>query len=57
MELERIYLTSIAPCSVEIGDFRNRWEAELTLNELKKQFKGAPIRECINLPELQDIQY
>lgn len=55
MKLERIYLTSIAPnYSVEIGDFRNRWEAELTLNELKKHFKGALIRESvINLPELQ----
>ena len=54
MELDRIYLTSIAPnYSVEIGDFRNRWEAELTLNELKEHFKGAVIRESeINLPKL-----
>ena len=55
MDLDRIYLTSIAPnYSVEIGDFRNRWEAELTLNELKKHFEGAIIRESkINLPELK----
>lgn len=54
MELDRIYLESIAPnYSVAVGDYRTRWEAELALGDLKKHYPDALLVPSeINLPDL-----
>ena len=50
----RIYLESITPnYSVAVGDYRDRWEAEIALSEYLKKYRDALIIPSeINLPEL-----
>lgn len=50
-----VYLESISPnYSVAIGNFRDRWEAEPALKELKKSYRQALIIPAeIELPELK----
>tara|TARA_B000000532_G_scaffold62931_1_gene49604 strand:- start:5738 stop:6187 length:450 start_codon:yes stop_codon:yes gene_type:complete len=50
-----VYLISISPnYSVSVGNFRDRWEAELVLKELKKTYRQALIVPAeIELPELK----
>ena len=54
MNHKRIYLESITPnYSVAIGDFRDRWEAEIALSEYVKTYQDALIIPSeIHLPEL-----
>ena len=50
-----VYLISISPnYSVSVGNFRDRWEAEPVLKELKKTYRQALIVPAeIELPELK----
>lgn len=50
-----VYLESISPnYSVAVGNFRDRWEAEPALKELKKSYRHALIIPTeIELPELK----
>ena len=54
MNHKRIYLESITPnYSVAIGDFRDRWEAEIALSEYVKTYQDALIIPSeIKLPKL-----
>ena len=54
MDHSRIYLESITPnYSVAIGDYRDRWEAELALAKYKKSYRDALIVPAeIALPDL-----
>ena len=54
LEERNVYLESIAPnYSVVVGDFRNRWEAESALPNLKKRYPSALIIPTdIELPKL-----
>ncbi len=51
---DNIYLESITPnYSVAVGNYRDRWEAEIALSEYSKKYKDALIIPCeIKLPEL-----
>ena len=50
----RVYLESIAPnYSVEVGDYRTRWEGEIALSDLKKMYPDALlVPSAIQLPDL-----
>lgn len=52
---DRIYLESISPnYSVALGDYRDRWEAELALSALKKKYRDALIIPAeIKMPDLK----
>ena len=54
MDHSRIYRESITPnYSVAIGDYRDRWEAELALAKYKKSYRDALIVPAeIALPDL-----
>ena len=54
LDHNRIYLESITPnYSVAVGDYRNRWEAEIALSEYLKKYGDALIIPSeIKLPEL-----
>ena len=54
MDHGRIYLEAISPnFSVSIGDYRDRWEAEIALSEYVKKYRDALITPSeIKLPEL-----
>ncbi len=54
MDHSRIYLESITPnYSVAIGDYRDRWEAEIALAKYKKAYRDALIIPAeIALPDL-----
>ncbi len=51
----RIYLESLPPnYTVSLGDYRNRWEAELALTKLKRRYPDALIMQTeIKLPDLK----
>ncbi len=51
----RIYLESLPPnYTVTLGDYRNRWEAELALTKLKRRYPDAIIMQSeIKLPDLK----
>ena len=52
---DRIYLESISPnYSVALGDYRDRWEAELALSSLKRKYRDALIIPAeIKMPDLK----
>ena len=54
LDHNRIYLESITPnYSVAVGDYRDRWEAEIALSEYLKTYRDALIIPSeIKLPEL-----
>ena len=54
LDHNRIYLESITPnYSVAVGDYRDRWEAEIALSEYVKKYRDALIIPSeIKLPEL-----
>ena len=51
----RIYLESLPPnYTVTLGDYRNRWEAELALTKLKRRYPDAILMQSeIKLPDLK----
>ena len=55
LDHDRIYLESITPnYSVELGDYRDRWDAELALSSLKKKYRDALIVPAeIKMPDLK----
>ena len=52
---DRIYLESISPnYSGALGDYRDRWEAELALSSLKRKYRDALIIPAeIKMPDLK----
>ena len=54
LDHSRIYLESITPnYSVALGDYRDRWEAELALKKLKRKYSDALIVPAeIKMPDL-----
>ena len=55
LDHDRIYLESITPnYTVVLGDYRDRWEAELALSSLKKKYRDALIVPAeIKMPDLK----
>ena len=55
LDHDRIYLESITPnYSVALGDYRDRWEAEIALSNLKIKYRDALIVPAeINMPDLK----
>ena len=55
LDHDRIYLESITPnYTVLLGDYRDRWEAELALSSLKKKYQDALIVPAeIKMPDLK----
>ncbi|MBM71153.1 MAG: hypothetical protein CL847_00015 [Crocinitomicaceae bacterium] len=55
LDHDRIYLESITPnYSVAIGDYRDRWEAEIALSNLKIKYRDALIVPAeIKMPDLK----